>query len=466
MNNSFGEYMKFINRETELKELKQLETLSKKKLFVIALYGLRRVGKTRLLLEFLKGKGLYFFVNKNKTSEDLLREYQEILKANKVLGELESVDSWDRFIEAIIHRNPSVVVFDEFQNFSSVEPSLQGILQKNIDLNEDEPGLIILTGSLIGMMKKTFQDSGEPLYGRVKKGTRLAPLSLKSCLQLCRELDLSKEDLVELYGVFGGYPRYYVAVEDLSLMGKTSEGVIDALLLAKDAPFEEEVISILSQEFGSRSGLYYSILDAIGNGNNAISDIAGYLNMPMTSLTRQVKELKDYFELIEYETPFLGKKGRYRIKHPLMNFWFTHIYRRYSDYASRNPAFLDLLRKNLPSIFGKAFETAAREFLVSELNLSVAKRQWGKIPGAEKGKDTYEIDLIGTSANMTFAFEFKWKALGANEAIKIANGLQGKVKLVHGLQPGLKLGVVAKTIRGKEKIRSAGYLAYDLDDFE
>jgi hypothetical protein len=277
--------MKFINREAELAELEEIERLSKKKLFVMALYGLRRVGKTRLLLKFLKGRGLYFFVNRNKTSEDLLREYQEILKSNKILGELESVDSWDRFVETLIGRNPPAVVFDEFQNFSFVAPELPGILQKNIDLNEARPGLFILTGSLIGMMKKAFQDAGEPLYGRVKKGMRLAPLPLSSCLKLCRELKLEREELVKLYGIFGGYPKYYVAVEDFSLGGKTAEEIIEALLLAKDAPFEDEAVAILSQEFGSRSGLYYSILDAIGSGNDSISGIAGYLNMPMTSIS-------------------------------------------------------------------------------------------------------------------------------------------------------------------------------------
>ncbi len=464
MNKSVGEYMKFINRENELKNLKELESLSKKKLFVIALYGLRRVGKTRLLLEFLKGRGLYFFVNKNKTSEDLLREYQEILKTNKILGELESIDSWDKFVEVIISRNPSVVVLDEFQNFSFVAPSLPGIMQKNIDLNENKSGLIILTGSLVGMMKKTFQNAGEPLYGRVKKGTRLAPLELKHCLALCHELKLSREDLVQLYGIFGGYPKYYVALEDYSLGEKNAQEILDTLLFAKDAPFEDEVITILSQEFGSRSGLYYSILDAIGNGNNSISDIAGYLNMPMTSLTRQVKELKDYFELIEYETPFCGKKGVYRIKHPLMEFWFTYIYRRYSDYVSRNPVLMNNLRKNLPAIFGKTFERAAKEFLISELNFSEAKRQWGKIHDAGKGKEVYEIDLIGTDDKTTFVFEFKWKEINAKETIGILNNLKEKAKFVHNLPRDLKFGIVAKKIQGKEKIRSAGYLAYDLND--
>ena len=462
--------MRFINRESELKELEELRTLSKKKLFLIALYGLRRVGKTRLLLEFLKDKGLYFFVNRNKTSAELLREYREILKANKILGEFETLDSWDRFVETITKRETPPIVFDEFQNFQFVEPAFFGILQKNVDLNEEGKGLIILSGSLIGLMKKTFQSAKEPLYGRVKKGKKLEPLALKPCLKLGAELKLGREDLVKLYCVFGGYPKYYVSMEDYALQGRNAEEILDSLLLSKDAPLEDEINSMLSQEFGGRSGVYYSILEAIAAGNNTMSSIAGCLNTPATSITRQVQELRDYFEFIEYETPYAsGKRGAYRIKHPLMQFWFSMIYRNYSDYAARNPEFIkELLKKGLDTHFGKAFETPAKEFLVSELKLTEARRQWGKIAGAKKGENAYEIDLIGKDKEGAhYAFEFKFREIDRQEADAILKTLREKAKNVPKLPKEMKFGIVARKItnNGKEKIRSAGFLAYDLEDF-
>jgi AAA+ ATPase superfamily predicted ATPase len=122
--------MRFIDRVSELSELNTLQELSRKKLFVIAVYGLRRVGKTRLLLEFLKADGIYFFVNRNKTSDDLLLEFQEILKAKKILSELESLPSWEKFFEVCTTRKLPPLVFDEFQNFVDVEPSILGSLQK------------------------------------------------------------------------------------------------------------------------------------------------------------------------------------------------------------------------------------------------------------------------------------------------------------------------------------------------
>ncbi|MGD0645411.1 MAG: ATP-binding protein [Candidatus Bathyarchaeia archaeon] len=456
--------MRFIDREAELKDLNNLEALSRKKLFVIAIYGLRRVGKTRLLLEFIKERGLYFFVNRNKTSEDLLLEFQEILKAKKVLGELENLPSWDKFFEICMTRGLPPLVFDEFQNFVEVEPSVFGILQKNVDLHENNPGLIIFSGSLVGLMKRMFQKSKEPLYGRIKRGNKIKPLNLSSCFEVGKELNIEKEEMLKLYLLFGGYPKYYVTIEDFDLKGKTALGIIDALLLSRGAPLEEEVNMILFQEFGGRSGIYFSILEAIAMGNNRLSAIAGYLNVPATSITRQVNELKDYFELVEVEMPYYGKRGIYVIKHPLLEFWFSHIYTNFSDYAARTPEFINKIKENLNSYYGRTFERAAREFLVSKLDLSKAQRQWGKIPTKEERKETYEIDLIGSGKKTSYVFEFKWQELNTTEALKILDRLITKAKFVPTLPDNVRFGIVAKKIAEKERLRAENYLAYDLDD--
>ncbi|MBE3116209.1 ATP-binding protein [Candidatus Bathyarchaeota archaeon] len=457
--------MRFIDRKAELNELNTIEKLSSKKLFVLAIYGLRRVGKTRLLLEFLKTGGMYFFVNRNKTSDDLLLEFQEILKTNKALGELENLPSWEKFFEICTTRELPPLVFDEFQNFVEVEPSILGSLQKNIDLHENNPGLIIIAGSLIGLMKKTFQNVKEPLYGRIKRGIRVNPLDMPSCFEIGKELKLEKAELLKLYLIFGGYPKYYVAIEDFDLKGKTALEIIDALFLSKSAPLDEEVNTILSLEFGGRSGIYYSILEAIATGNNRLSSIAGYLNVPVTSITRQIGDLKDNFELIQIEKPYQGKRGIYTIKHPLLEFWFSQIYKNFSDYASRNPDFIFKLKENLNCYYGRAFERAAREFLVAKLNLSKAQKQWGKIPNAEKGKDTYEIDLIGSDNKVSYAFEIKWQDLTYTETLRLLEQLAAKAKFVQRVPANTLFGIVAKKIAEKEKLRAANYLVYDFDDF-
>ncbi|MDO8627826.1 MAG: DUF234 domain-containing protein, partial [Candidatus Diapherotrites archaeon] len=165
------------------------------------------------------------------------------------------------------------------------------------------------------------------------------------------------------------------------------------------------------------------------------------------------------------EMPFEGKRGIYKIRHPLMQFWFSEIYKNYSDYVARKQDFLENLKKNLNSFYGMSFEKVAREFLTSRLELKEAKRQWGKIQGAKKGENTYEIDLIGKNGKEVFAFEFKWSELSSKEATSILNGLEGKTNHLLKKISGLKFGLVAKKIEGKQKLRDEGFLVFDLEDF-
>ncbi|NJD51310.1 MAG: hypothetical protein FIB07_00405 [Candidatus Methanoperedens sp.] len=60
--------MKFIDRREEVGYLKEAAELSQSKLFTVSITGLRRVGKTRLILKLLSKDDLYFFVNKDKES--------------------------------------------------------------------------------------------------------------------------------------------------------------------------------------------------------------------------------------------------------------------------------------------------------------------------------------------------------------------------------------------------------------
>ena len=128
--------MHFIDRGQEIKLLRNCRRLSENKPYTLAIYGLRRVGKTRLILETLKEKDPYFFVNKYKTSESLLSEYEASLKAQGVLSELEGLGSWGDFFKILFERFKGTVAFDEFQNFIEVDKSVYGILQKNLDLYE------------------------------------------------------------------------------------------------------------------------------------------------------------------------------------------------------------------------------------------------------------------------------------------------------------------------------------------
>lgn len=462
--------MRFIDRSRELKTLSEIKKLSREKFWILAVMGMRRVGKTRLILEFMKDKGIYFFVNKNKSNETLLREFSGLLKEKKITGKLEVINTWDEFFEVLTKRYSGIVVFDEFQNFSSVDKSVYGTLQKTFDVNEDRPVMMILSGSIVGLLKKTFQGKKEPLYGRVKSKINLKPLDFFDVIEAGNELGFRKlEDVISLYSLFGGFPRYYVTIEDQKLHGKGINEILDSLFFEENAVLGDEVQVILSQEFGGRSGVYYSILEAIANGSNSLSEIAGYLGRSKTSITRHMTELHRYFEILRLERPLIKgrKKGLYFINHPLIHFWFKFFYKNYSLYEKRDPKFIQGVKEQLSAFVGFRFEELCRETIIERLReklpfepMQVGK-QWGKIPGGE----VYEIDIVALNKEKAFFIECKWKDLKYNAARDVIEKLKEKSQYVQYNGEAF-FGLIAKKIQGKERLRGEGIYAWDIRDFK
>jgi len=466
--------MKFINREKEINTLEDARLLSKRKLFSVAIWGLRRVGKTRMMLEFMKDTDMYFFVNKDKTSISLLDEYETYLRNANIINELEKLNSWDDFFNVLFERYEGIVAFDEFQNFLSVDRSVFGTLQKHIDLNEDKKGLLLFfTGSTTGLIKKLFLDSKQPLYGRIKRQIHLKPMSFKSIIDMCSELGITDySEIVKLYAIAGGYPRYYVAIEDENLNNVSFENIVERFFFVENAIFEDEVMSILSLEFGKRSGVYYDILTAVASGCTRISEIASFLTKKETDLTRQIHELVHHFNILNYEEQVIGNKKLLYIDHPLMDFWFRFFYKNNSDYKRRNPRFVENTKININNHIGKRFEIICREFLVNQNKIPFEYhkigRQWGKIKDAPKGQNTYEIDIVALNSDSKeiLFVECKWKIMSLKQAENILHDLQEKSKFVGWNNDKRKehFGIIAKKISGKGTLRAKGFLVFDLDD--
>jgi len=461
--------MKFIGRAEEMFYLKEAVGLSKNKLFTVAITGLRRVGKTRLILELLSKDDLYFFVNKDKERTSLLQEYVDILKTRKILTEFETLNDWESFFKLLFGRFKGTIAFDEFQNFTAVDESVYGILQKYIDINENKRGLfIIFSGSTVGLMKKLFSDSRQPLYGRLKRKMPLKPLVFRDVLKICNALGMQNiEDAVSYYAIFGGFPKYYVTIEDENLGGAGFEKTIDRLFFAENAILEDEASQILSLEFGKRSGLYYDILAAIASGNTKTGEIASLLKKKETALTRQINELTNRFELISLEKPVTGGKGVFVISHPLLNFWFGFFYKNLSSYKRRESWLTDKIKGSINSYIGHRFEYVCREFLGHKHEFDKIGRWWGGAYRNEKGeRKTAEIDIVlikEKTKEILFA-ECKWEAKA--DARKILNRLREKAKLVdwHRGKRMERYAIFAKSF--KEKINEKDLSLFDLKDIE
>lgn len=70
--------------------------------------------------------------------------------------------------------NPTLVVFDEFQDILGTKPPLDGLIRSKLEQHESEASYIF-AGSHPGMMSRLFSDRSRPFYGQAR-AVRLDPL--------------------------------------------------------------------------------------------------------------------------------------------------------------------------------------------------------------------------------------------------------------------------------------------------
>ncbi len=86
--------MTFINRKSELSSLEEKWREGKPQLFIV--YGKRRVGKTELIKQFMKGKNALYFLADKRTSREQLKELGRIVGThyNDALLAKRGFDEW------------------------------------------------------------------------------------------------------------------------------------------------------------------------------------------------------------------------------------------------------------------------------------------------------------------------------------------------------------------------------------
>ena len=121
------------------------------------------------------------------------------------------------------------------------------------------------------------------------------------------------------------------------------------------------------------------------------------------------------------------------------------------------------IRETFKTHLGRIFEDVCAEVLVEMTKRNLLPLQMEKI-GKCWWKET-EIDLVGleSKGKRALAIEAKLTELNHQEAKKLLSELTIKAKQIHNAKECI-IGVMAKKIGDKEKIRDNGFLAFDLQD--
>ncbi len=447
---------KFIDRDAELSLLEKEWRGHGGKLLV--LYGRRRVGKTRLLAEFVQGKDGVFYIASDSSPqvqiEELKTRVADFLN-DALLRDLE-LKNWEQFFEYLTRNLPSkrfYLILDEFSYLVKSDRTIISVLQRVWDrVLSNSKVFLVLCGSVMGLMRDEVLSSASPLYGRRTRDILLRDLPFKHAREF---VSFPFAEAMQLYFAVGGVPEYLQKASEYHSMNE----FLSREFFSTTGYFYREPYFIVSQEFRELR-IYFSILNAIATGRTRPTDIANFVGINARSVYPYLEGLIR-MDFVKREIPVLGspKRGVYRIKDSLLDFWFGFVF-GHRDEIERGSLNLDNL--DLSAYYGRRFEEFVRSEVVHLLfNYTKMGRWW------HRGE---EIDIVAVndSANEILFCECKWSDLKKREAEQLIQGLQQKARLVSwGTESRVeRFGVVARRVRGKEGLRSQGYVVYDLQDIK
>jgi AAA+ ATPase superfamily predicted ATPase len=238
-----------------------------------------------------------------------------------------TANDWDTLFDLLIQRldwsQKIVLVIDEFQYLAKTTPGFPSFMQGIWDEKFREMNImLILCGSLVGMMRRLCLDSGSPLYGRRTGQIRLQPLQFTDYLDI---FNIPFNEVVPLYAITGGIPRY------IDLLRQDGEDLLEQIsrhVLSPGSALYEEPRFLLSGEVNEAT-TYFSILQAIASGDHKIGSIAKTLEMPTNRLSAYVQTLED-LNFVERRTPVTAgpksRRGLYFISDLFARFWFRYVF--------------------------------------------------------------------------------------------------------------------------------------------
>ena len=391
--------MKFYDRTEEIKELRRIQRLAfERHSRMTVVTGRRRIGKTSLSLEATKGSEptVYLFISR-KNEAALCAEFSGLLQAALncfVPTEIKTFRSLFQLIMEIGKEKKFNLIIDEFQEFSSINPSVYSDIQNLWDQYRQHTYVnLIFMGSVFSLMHKIFKSYKEPLFGRADNIIRLAGFGTETMKEIMNDYrpGYTNDELLALYSISGGIPKYIELLcenSDLSISGMLDYIVRD------NSPFTDEGKNLLIEELGKDYGVYFSILSCIASGINVQSEIETKLGG--ISIGGQLRRLMEDYSIITRHRPIMAKERsqsvRYEIEDNFLRFWFRYYDRNQSIVEIKNfVALRNIIKNDYTTFSGHSLEKYFRLKMMESHKYSAIGSWW------ERGGSENEIDIVAIS---------------------------------------------------------------------
>jgi hypothetical protein len=323
----------FIGRAAELAELRRLLTSRQANLVIVE--GRRRIGKSRLVEEFGRGRRLLQFVGlapaAGTDAQTQRDEFSRMLSQQTGLPKLTS-DDWGTLFQLLARessRGRAIILLDEISWMAHADPAFLAKLKTAWDLHfsKNPQLMLILCGSVSSWIQKNIVSS-TAFLGRPSRDIKLDELTLPECNQFwSSRARVSAYEKLKILSVTGGVPRYLELIDTRS----SAEDNIRRLLFAKNSILLNEFNFIFSDTFGARSEIYRKIVAGLVKGPASLTEVlaaaartktgdySDYLNDMVTAgfLAR------DY--TWKPATGEISKLSHYRLKDNFIRFYLRYV---------------------------------------------------------------------------------------------------------------------------------------------
>ena len=230
----------------------------------VAVYGRRRIGKTFLVKNFFKDKGIFFHITgiQEAPLEIQLRHFAiEFADCFCKGREIDKPTDWTaafqllrKEIEKIPKENKVILFFDELPWLATPRSLLIQSLDHlwNRYLSSMSNVILIVCGSSASWMIDNVIHHKGGLHGRITQEIRMLPFTLQETEHFLRakEIYLDRKQILELYMCLGGVAKYLSYIEK----GKSAAQMIGELFFTYNGPLISEFHKLYKSLFHNYEG--------------------------------------------------------------------------------------------------------------------------------------------------------------------------------------------------------------------
>lgn len=370
----------FVGRKNELERLSAL--FLKKSTSLAVVRGRRRIGKSRLVEEFARGKQFFVFSGippVDGTSAQSQRDvFAKQLGTQIGIPGIQSQDWADLFTLLARHTNHGrvIILFDEISWMGSKDPTFLGKLKNAWDLEfQKNPELVLIFCGSVSTWIEQNIISSTAFFGRISLYITLDELPLNDSNKLL-EVQGFRGSIYEKFKVLavsGGIPWYLQQIQS----NLNADENIKSLCFRRDGILFNEFDLIFHDLFEKRSEIYRPIVEVLANGSKEYNQISQELRYPKSGvLSSYLEDLiqsgfitRDYTWSIKAGKP--ARLSHFRLSDNYLRFYLKFILP--NKMKIEQDSFKNIHMDSLPgwrAILGLQFEN---------LVLKNRKRIWKKL---------------------------------------------------------------------------------------